>query len=144
MGETLIDPFTPTFPMPLIVAEVAFCDVHVSVEVPPAVIVEGLALKVGQEGAPGGVDCTTTVVTHVALPPGPVTVSVYVVVTFGETLIDPLSGTLPIPRLIDAEVALFEVQVSVDDPPTVIVEGLALKTGQEGTPGGGVRTMTVV
>ena len=85
-----------------------------------------------------------TVVTHVALPPGPVTVSVYVVVTFGETLIDPLSGTLPIPRLIDAEVALFEVQVSVDDPPTVIVEGLALKTGQEGTPGGGVRTMTVV
>ena len=37
-----------------------------------------------------------------------------------------MTGTVPIPWLMDAEVALVEVQVSVDDPPRLIEVGTAL------------------
>ncbi len=69
------------------------------------------------------------------MPPGPVTVSTYVVVTLGETESDPFTPTLPIP-LIEAEVALLEVHESVEMLPTGIDEGFAVNDGQDGKFGG--------
>ena len=64
------------------------------------------------DGPCGGGGVTVTVVEHVAVPPEPVTVIVYVVVTEGDTLLLPFNATLPIPWLILALVALDDVQVS--------------------------------
>src|SRR5947209_1599277 len=68
---------------------------------------------------------TVTVAVFVAVPPGPVAVSVYVVVAAGLTPIDPLTGWLPTPLSIDTVVALLLVQVSVDDWPALIDVGAA-------------------
>ena len=58
---------------------------------------------------------TVTVIVEVALPPGPVTVSVYVVVAEGETTLEPLVDTAPMPGLIEALVAFVEDQLRVVD-----------------------------
>jgi hypothetical protein len=60
---------------------------------------------------------TVTVTESVVVPPGPVAVTVYVVVSIGETVVVRLSATLPIPGSISQESALVEVHVKVDDSP---------------------------
>ena len=70
---------------------------------------------------------TVTVAVFVAVPPVPLAVSVYVVVTPGETLAVPEAGLLPTPLSMVIVVAFVVDQVSVDDAPRAMVVGLALK-----------------
>jgi hypothetical protein len=67
------------------------------------------------------------VVLAVAVPPGPVTVVVKVVVCAGEMLTDPLGAAMPIPGSILAVVALVEFQLSVVDSPAWMLVGLAVR-----------------
>ncbi len=57
----------------------------------------------------------------------------------GATVRDPFSATVPIPWLMDADVALAVVQLRVDDWPARIESGLAAKV----TVGGAALTVTV-
>src|ERR1019366_4141844 len=82
----------------------------------------GVAMKV----MPGPL-VTVTVAVPVIVPPGPFAVSVYVVVSVGCTVVDPDTGCDPTPLSIEIVVALDDVQVSVDDCPSVIVVGNAEK-----------------
>jgi len=74
---------------------------------------------------PVGGGTTVTVACSVCVPPGPVRVSVYVVVDEGETLTLPPPGgvTPPTPLSIVAPVALLPDHVSVEELPTPIVAG---------------------
>lgn len=67
-----------------------------------------------------------TVALSAAVPPGPVTVMVYAVVTEGETLVDPVRGTVPTPWSILALVASVELHESVAESPDMIVSGDAV------------------
>ena len=70
-------------------------DDHVNVDDVPCWMLVGLAdiVTVGD----GGAAVTVTVTVCVAVPPGPVAVMVYVVVVAGETVLVPLTATLPMP-----------------------------------------------
>ena len=56
-----------------------------------------------------------TVALAVVVPPKPVAVMVYVVVSVGETIVDPLRATLPIPGSITQVSAFVEVHDKVED-----------------------------
>ena len=58
-----------------------------------------------------------TVAVLVIVPPGPVTVMVYVVFAVGDTLFVPLNAVLPIAGLKLTEVAFVVAHVRVLDPP---------------------------
>ena len=134
VGLTEILPLRGRLPRPLsIVTDVAFVVVHVRVDDCPLVIVVGLAVKV----ALGGVE-TVTVTCFVTVPPAPVAVSVYVVVTEGETPTDPLAGSLPTPLSIVTLVAFVVDHVSVALCPGWMEVGLAEKEAV----GAGAATMT--
>ena len=60
-----------------------------------------------------------------ALPPGPVTVIVYCVVRRGDTMIDPVAGTSPIPGLMKALSALVDCHDKVADSPLRMLTGSA-------------------
>jgi hypothetical protein len=68
---------------------------------------------------------TVIVAEAVALPPGPVHVTGYVVVAVGVTVIDELGATPEIPGMVQL-VAFVVAIVSVDELPDVIVAGFAL------------------
>ena len=70
---------------------------------------------------------TTTVAVQVTVPPAPVAVSRYAVVTLGETVVEPeaIGETTPMPLSIDADVASVVVQESVEEPPERIGVGEA-------------------
>jgi hypothetical protein len=59
------------------------------------------------------------------LPPGPMTVIVYLVVRLGDTMIDPLAGTSPIPGLMKALSALVDIHDKVDGSPRRMLVGSA-------------------
>ncbi len=61
----------------------------------------------------------------VAGPPGPLAVNVYVVLAVGETLVEPVSATEPMPLLMLQDVALVVVQLRVEIPPDVVLVGFA-------------------
>ncbi len=73
------------------------------------------------------VEPTETVAVAFEVPPGPVAVSVYVVVAVGVTETEPLVGCVPMLLSIETEVALFVDQVSVELWPEVIDVGFAVK-----------------
>src|SRR2546426_867988 len=103
---------------PLSVALVAFVDDHVTVADCPAWIVVGLAEIVAV-----GTGRTVTVTDPCACPPGPVTISVYVVVAVGDTDVLPdMATTAP---LSVALVAFVDDHVTVAECPAWIVVGLA-------------------
>jgi copper(I)-binding protein len=113
-GVTEREPLTPTDPIPLsMLAEVASVDVQERVDVPPDWMLAGLA-----ERLTVGSSVTVTVAVASAVPPGPVTVMVYVVVVSGVTEREPFTGTVPMPLSRLAEVAPVDVQVRVDTPPS--------------------------
>jgi hypothetical protein len=88
-------------------------------------------------GAGGG--ATVIVTLLVAVPPAPVAVMVYEVVIVGDTLIDPLGPTAPIPGWISHESALVDCHVKVADPPYGMLRGSAAMA----TVGAGAETVTV-
>jgi hypothetical protein len=119
------EPLTARFPLqpPLAVHEVALVADHVSVALLPAVIDEGLAVKVTVGAAADAV----TVAVCDALPPGPVQVSVkdWSLVRLPVEA-EPLVGSLPLqPPEATQEVAFVEVQVSVELAPFATVLGFA-------------------
>ena len=63
----------------------------------------------------------------------PVAVIEYVVVDAGDTVIDPLNGTAPMPWSIATVIAFVDVHVSVVEPPTGTTDGVAVSV----TVGGG-------
>src|SRR5689334_25054801 len=75
-------------------------------------------------GVPGP---TVTIVVAVTLPVGPVAVRVYVVVVVGETCVEPVAATAPIPGAIETLVAPCTIQVRVELWPAAIVLGVASK-----------------
>jgi hypothetical protein len=83
-------------------------------------MVEGVAVNVIVGRA-----TIVTVACAVEVPPGPVAVSVYVVVCAGETDVEPLAGWEPTPLSIDTDVEFATSQVSVDDDPRTIEVGEA-------------------
>ena len=68
---------------------------------------------------------TRILILSLPLPPGPLTVIVYLVVRLGETMIEPLIGTSPILGLIKAVSASVDVHDKVADSPRRIVRGSA-------------------
>jgi hypothetical protein len=66
---------------------------------------------------------TRIVTLALALPPGPVIVMVYCVVRLGDTMIDPLAGTSPIPGLMKALSALVDCHDKVADSPLRMLPG---------------------
>src|SRR5512134_3038172 len=91
----------------------------------------------GFGGGGGGV--TVTVVDAVREPPSPVTEIVYLVVTVGQTSLDPPASTLPIPWSIVAVAAAVEVQESLAHLPCWTSAGSAAidTLGAAGAGGGG-------
>jgi hypothetical protein len=93
IGRISSAPFGACAPTPLsIITKVASVTVHTSVDALPRVIVLGAAEKV-MTGAASRV----TVTCAEEEPPGPVALSLYVVVAAGETDVDPEAGRLPMP-----------------------------------------------
>lgn len=88
---------------------------------------------------------TVTVAEQEIVPPAPVAVPVYVVVTVGDTEFVPtLTGvTEPIPLLMLNVVAFDVVHDSVDEEPLLIVVGEAISV-QTGALGGGGADVTVI
>jgi len=71
------------------------------------------------------VGCTTvTVVLSVFVPELFIAVMVYVVVTLGETLVDPFRPTVPIPPSMLTDVALDVTHASVEEPSAPMVSGV--------------------
>ncbi len=83
---------------------------------------------------------TLTVAWAVVVPPGPVAVSVYVVVAEGETVTVPEVGCDPMPLSIVTEVALLVDHDRVDDCPAEIEVGFAEKL----MVGAGVEVVTFI
>lgn len=96
--------------------------VQESVDEPPAAMFAGVAANVTV-----GNWMTVTVACAVDVPPGPVAVSVNVVVSGGVTLAEPLAGRAPRPLSIVMDVAFVTDHVSVDDWPALTNDGEALK-----------------
>jgi len=74
-------------------------------------------------------DCKATLTDAVAVtvPPGPVAVSVYVVVWVGETVFEPEACAAPTPLSIWTEVAFVTVQDRVEFCPAAMEAGLAVR-----------------
>ena len=90
IGDTVVDPLGATLPMPgSITQESALVVVHVNVDVWPGSRISGLAL-ISIVGA------TVTITLAIVVPPDPIAVIVYVVVSVGDTSIDPYDSTSPI------------------------------------------------
>jgi hypothetical protein len=69
---------------------------------------------------------TVTVTVAIAVSPrGSADVIVYVVVWVGETIIDPVGGTSPMPWLISHVLLLTELQLSIVSSPRLMVTGFA-------------------
>jgi hypothetical protein len=100
--------------------ETAFDELHVSVVLPSNAMLFGLA-----DMLTFGSWFTVTVTLAESVPPRPVTLIVYVVVTAGVTEVDELTSTLPMPLSILAVSALVDVHVRVVDVPSLMGFGAA-------------------
>ena len=69
---------------------------------------------------------TSTVALAVVIPPGPVAVIVYVVVSDGVTVVEPLKATEPIPWSMEQVSASVALQVKTEEFPSCTMVGLAL------------------
>lgn len=133
------EPLVATLPdqPPEAVQVAALLVVQVNSEVPPELMLEGLALR----DTLGGAAATEIVADWEAEPPVPLQVSVNLVAALKATVVyEPRVGFVPVqPFEAVQAVALVEDQVSVDDAPLLTVLGLAFMV----TAGLGVLTVTV-
>ncbi len=114
---------TPLQP-PEAVQLVALVELQVSVELPPLATLVGLAVSVTV-----GAGTIVTVALALPLPPVPVQVNVYVVVAASAPVdCEPLVALAPLqpPEAVQL-VALVELQVSVEEPPFAMLDGLAVR-----------------
>jgi hypothetical protein len=120
--EKVREPFVDTDPSPESVADVAPDEFHTTIVDPPNDTVLGLA---NTEHVGGCCCCTKTVLSHVAVPPGPDTRSVKVrVPVMFENVRDPFVDTDPSPESV-ADVASVELHESVVALPCCTVLGFA-------------------
>jgi hypothetical protein len=132
-GDTALVPEEDTAPMPgLMETDVAPVTLHDNVDGLPEVTELGLALKLMIAGRPEGATVILAVV--VDGPVALVAVIVYVVVSAGVMVFEPLDETVPMPGLMETEVAPVMFHDSVADCPAVMVPGLALKLVMDGLP----------
>jgi hypothetical protein len=120
LGVTLTDPLAANVPTPAMLTEVALLVVQFSTAEAPETMLLGCALK-AIVGFCAEVTTLTTVEDSL-LPPGPVAVAVYVVVTVGVTFTEPLAENVPIPLML-TEFALLALQLRVVPAPLVTVPG---------------------
>ncbi len=107
-------PFAATPPMPgVILIDVEPVTSQARLELSPALMEAGLALKVVMIGAPD--IATVTVADAVELPASLEAVSVYVVVEPGVTLCDPVGDTVPISGPMETDVASVTLHDNVTD-----------------------------
>ena len=112
--------FVPVHP-PEAVHEVALLEDQVRVELPPEVMLVGLAAKL-TVGAALVAATVTKALAGEDVPLAPLQVSVYVVVLAGDIETVPLVGFVPVhPPEAVHEVALLEDQVRVELPPKVML-----------------------
>src|SRR5205085_12182 len=93
---------------------------QLSVEEPPGAMLSGLASNRMICGLPAPAAPTVTVAVAATFPFGPVAVRVYVVVAVGDTVVEPVAATLPMPLLMLTAVAPWTIQVNVELWPAVI------------------------
>lgn len=122
-GDTFFHPSRATSPIPLSILTLsAPVEFQKSTVCSPETIASGdTVIFTAMESF------TPTVTLSVAVPPGPSTVMVYVVVITGETFMESLTATLPIPWSMLAVVASIDVQVSVEDCPVIMFPGSAIR-----------------
>jgi hypothetical protein len=126
LGAMFVDPLAATIPMlGSMLTLSALVEFQLRVVACPGWMLIGLAEMVTVGG--GWIAVTVTVALAVTVPPIPMAVKVYVVVPVGDTLMEPVGGTLPIPWSIAQLSALEASQVSVADSPARIVIGDAEK-----------------
>lgn len=125
VGDTEYVPLIAlTAPTPWsIIADVAPEMFQLNVELPPSVIVAGLAVY---EFITGRL-LTVTVAVSVTVTAPFTAVIVYIVVTVGDTKCDPLAPTVPMPWSMDTVVAFADDHVRVDEEPSAIAVGVAFK-----------------
>ena len=110
-GDTDVLPFVDTGPTPgEILADLAFSVLHVNVELPPGLMLNGEAVNC-TICTPE--PCTVTVAVSLCELFPRVAVSLYVVVCVGDTVEVPISGTLPMP-VISTVSAFFTSQIKVE------------------------------
>lgn len=134
-----------TFPKPWSMTNLAaFFVVHVRTEVPPVVTEVGEAESVHVGAFGFSHRLTVTVAVHVTLPPEPVAVPVYVVVSVGLTEVEPEATGVTAPMLLSMEkpVALVVVHDKAEFSPLAIVSGFA-ESVQVGAGGGGGNAVTL-
>jgi hypothetical protein len=114
-------PFQP----PVAEHDVALVELQVRVAVPPLAILVGFAVNM----TVGMLAATVTIaVVGTLVPPGPAQVREYVVVPANAAVVrEPLAARGPLqPPVAAHDVALVELQVSIDVPPLAIVGGVAV------------------
>ena len=127
VGLTVVLPLIGTVPTPLIETVLAPVVVQLSVDCCPGWTLTGLAPKLRTCGLPAGTGATVTVAVAVTVPAGPTADRVYVVVAVGDTVVEPVSATLPTPGWMETLVAPCTTQVRVEFWPAVMLLGVASK-----------------
>ena len=94
MGETLRDPLAATVPSEVMLTVSAFVTLHCKVELCPALIDGGVAVKLAITGSAAA---TVTVMLQALVFPAPVAVMMYKVVCVGVTGYVPVLATGPMP-----------------------------------------------
>ncbi len=127
-GDTVVEPLAAVDVNPpgVIAMVVASLEAQLSVLLAPALMLEGLAVNEAIVGFEPPDAVTVTVATLVTEPVLFMAVSVYAVVTDGDTVVSPLA-VLEVnpPGLIAMLVAPLEAQLSVLLAPVLIADGLA-------------------
>ena len=131
VGETLRVPLAATVPIELMLTASAFCTLHCKVELCPAAMLAGFAVKLEITGS--AAPTVTVMLQSAPIPPPPVADTVYVVVCVGLTVTVPLLATDPTPGEILTESALTLVQLKVDDWPALMFAGVAEHPNNAGT-----------
>jgi hypothetical protein len=122
-------PFTPE-----IVTSVAFWVAHVRTVEAPAETVSGFAVNELITGAAaGGLGETVTAAVAVVVPPGPVAVRVYDVLSVGFTVTDPETGKVPVMPEMLTDVAFVVAQLKVALSPITMFAGFTVKLVTTGT-----------
>jgi hypothetical protein len=129
-GEREVLPEAATAPIPgAMETDAAPLVLQLSVELPPELMLDGLAVKLFITGGAGGGGeaATVTVTCLVTLPVALVAVNVNVVVVVSEPVALPEAETGPTLGAIETDVAPLVLQLSVVLPPALMLEGLAVK-----------------
>lgn len=120
-GDTVIKPVVSTLPMPeSMTQESEFVEFHDSVHDSPNTMVSGST----DISTVGGYSTVTVTLAEV-LPPAPEAVIVNVVLSSGDTIVDPFKVTLPMLGSIEQVSAWVELQERTLDLPTAMDVGEA-------------------